>query len=70
MTWYHKYDTIDTSMRKKGNKIVSLSVPPEKVRELKIKAAQAGKTLSEFMVESACEVSTFTTQTIPYKGGK
>jgi len=44
-------------MKKKGNKIVSLSVPPGKVRELKIKAAIAGKTLSDFMVSSALDKS-------------
>ena len=42
---------------KKGNKIVSLSVSPDKVKELKIKAVQAGMSLSAFMVSAASEIS-------------
>lgn len=40
--------------RKKYN-ILALSVSPEKVEELKIRAAIAGMSLSDFMVQSACE---------------
>ena len=40
---------------KKGNKILTLSVEPEKVKELKIKAIKANMTISEFMVKSASE---------------
>ena len=47
---------------RKGNDIVTLSVPTKKVKELKLKALQNDMTLSDFMVKSACEVTSNTLQ--------
>ena len=49
--------SLDMAVRK-GNTILSLSVNPKKVKELKLKALQNDMTLSEFMVKSASAVDT------------